>query len=600
MILNRELSNLSYYKEIIKNYRDKGKCPPADFPLSSFLKDINSYKFSKPRNVKIPKSDGKSFRDIYVFNEADSFLLKVLNEIFVSNFSKDISDNVFSYIKGVRTFDAARFVQRKLRTSNLYCFKIDISNYFLSVDKYKLKECIDSLVEDAEGRLFMYELFNIFTDDYLGIMPGAAISSFFANYLLKPVDDFLASNSLLYARYSDDMILFSESREHLVDLVETLKSMLYDFGLSINPNKVAEMDCNNPIEFLGLLITKSEIDISKKTLNNIKSYVKRICKGIRKNYELGKIRGDSECACKVAVNRLNRGFYLTYYSNKVEHKGSRMSYVISNVTTTKSVKILDTFILNNLNYILTGNYNRSKKNKNYSFFKELGYRPIIKIWNLCRMNSSVAKNYLAVMNKPLITKKLPKPLECRFNDSLNLNVSSLFKLFSLNKLIYIVGDDGLIYSPAYLEFDFLNNEIKFLKKCIVKGNNFLIKTFRVCIDNTVYNLDTSSLAVCDFTELCDKTLINLYANSANDLDADYKFEVGYRRYNIFRYLYSGDMIEFDIDFESTRCKKNLLFYLYLHHFISLGTIDTSKSYFQISHNGIDFIFDFSLLRERIL
>ena len=590
---------MDYYKEIIKNYRDKGKCPPMDFPLSNLIKDINSYKFSKPRNVKIPKSDGKSFRDIYIFNEQDSFLLKTLNEIFVSNFSKEISMSVFSYTKGVRTFNAAKFVQRKLKTTGIYGFKIDISNYFLSVDRYKLKECIDSLVEDAAGKLFMYELFNIFTDDYLGIMPGAAISSFFANYLLKPIDEFLASNSLIYARYSDDMVLFSESKEHLVELVEILKTMLAEYGLTINPNKIVELDCSKPIEFLGLLISKSEIDISRNTLKNLKSYVKSVCKDVRKKFEFGKIRGGVEGACRVAVNRLNKGFYKTFYSNKVEHKGSRMSYVITNVTTAKSINILDEFILNNLNYVLTGNYNRSKKNRNYSYYKTLGYQPIIKIWNLVKMDSNVAKNYLAVMNKPVCTKSLPKPLSRNFTYQVNANVSSLFKLFSTNKLVYIVGDDELLYSPAYLEFDFLNNEIKFLDKCIVRGNKFLINNLRIYIDNVVYLINTTNLKVCDFVELSDDILITLYINSANDIDTDYKFEVGYRRYNFFRYIFSKDLESFNLDFDSTRCKKNLLFYLYLHHFISLGKINTNKSFFRASHNGIDFIFDFSLLRERV-
>lgn len=108
---------------------------------------------------------------------------------------------------------------------NKYGVKLDISAYFNSVSETYLRKILDELmVGEDELKRVLHDLFFDNTVIYKGrliqefksLIPGTSLSSFFANYCLKDLDNYIVNKlGITYARYSDDIIFFADTIEEL-------------------------------------------------------------------------------------------------------------------------------------------------------------------------------------------------------------------------------------------------------------------------------------------------------------------------------------------------------------------------------------------------
>lgn len=84
-----------------------------------------------------------------------------------------------------------------IRPKQCYGVKLNIKSYFTSVSYDYLISSINDLVSDRVGKELLINLFSInsyvnddeIIEEDLGIMPGFALSSFFANWILRDVDE---------------------------------------------------------------------------------------------------------------------------------------------------------------------------------------------------------------------------------------------------------------------------------------------------------------------------------------------------------------------------------------------------------------------------
>lgn len=548
MNLSKELKDLSWISEVLKDMNKKNIVPPENFPLSSIVENPSEYRWSAPRLVKIPKSDGKSLRDIYIFNEHDSMLQKIINKILFSKEGHHINKNVFSYQKGKRTFDAAKHIQDRIKSKLLFGVKIDISNYFLSVSRDTIERTIEELVDDSDGRVLLKNLFNVnrfyfkeeLVEMFLSIMPGAAISSFFANYILKDVDEFLQSSTEVYARYSDDLIFFCETQELLDSNVGKLKDLLSLIGLSINDRKVEYLKSDNTLEYLGLSISEDLIDVSSTTMNNIKRVIKNTCKKYRKELELSKNKNVSSNV-KKAIQSINRKLYKGILNKDSEHKSSRMSYVFSNITTDRSLKVLDYYICDCLNYVVTGKFNKSSKRWTVSDFEELGFFSSVRLMNLYKLDKDIYINQVSLMNKTKVITSNFQPVSLVNEKDLDFIPARFTGSFS--KLYYEVLETGVfIFNgmevPAeYITFDLVNDRIYFQDLIIAEDDVVVIKQIKCRLENKYYVFNMEGSLSSLSSKLSIPVLIKLYLGSSYTTDLSIVHNKplgGFTKFNLFK------------------------------------------------------------------
>ena len=534
--LQEEIKDDKWIQKLINNFDDKKLKLPSDFPLSELRKNLTYYTWDYPRKVQIPKSDGKSLRDIYIFNEQDSFLLKLLNLIISEKEGNKLSHSVYSYQKGKRTFTAVNYIKKHIKDKSLVGVKLDIHNYFLSVNLDTIHRAIYELVEDYRGRTLLMNLFTLnhcytpngVEEQYLGIMPGSALSAFLANYILKDLDDELSFKPhTVYARYADDMVLFSAKKSKLEELVEDATNILSLKNLEFNKNKVHYFDENETIDFLGLVIDEdNQIDISNKTFVNLKKVVKSVCVDIAKDYR----KPDKKLA-SIAIKRINKKLYKSIFNKSEAHKSSRMNYVFANVSTYKTLQKFDYYVLDCLNYLVTGSHNYSPKRLHVYDFEEMGFVSSVRLYHLFKLDIDFYLDTVWRLNNP---KELPKgsgfelrkriPSETKYrkisypNDWLSL----FYGILSDDNGYFVI--DGRKVFATDLRIDLYNHNVYFNNTVIIDHNCLTNKSVKCFYKGEFIEFifeDVNYLMALDDCDNTD-TLFNLYLGYA--CTADLTFE----------------------------------------------------------------------------
>lgn len=558
--LMKELNDKDFISSFVHELIEKGY-NLKDISVSiEILEHVDSsYRWEEPRKVSIPKGEIGKFRDVLIFNDKDSLLLKAINKIFSERLGHLVSNQVYSYKRGVSVFKAAQEVKSSLTSSSINYIKSDISKYFNSVNVSTIFKSIDDLVEDNEGRELLRNLYSIncYKDDdgsinkeYLGLIPGTALSSFMSNYILKEIDKVLNDYVDLYVRYSDDIVMVDSDKWKLKTALGILNSSIKSFGLELNDDKVSlNFEVDN-IEFLGLKITKDFIDVSGKNFMKIKSEIKSICKRVRRHYELDKKKKyyvEVDFYLKRAINLVNKFLYKPYFMEDGLHKNSKLTYIFRSITTDVSLKELDFYICDRLRYVSTGVNNSSNAKKvSTTYLEDLGFVSCVKLYNLSKVSADIfALKLHTILYKPLSFNNNYIPFDGDVVGVSKTNpITFLGFIESCDRLGCNLMLNGVVYDLERLEIDFINKEIRLGNSIIVKGNKVIIGNnlgaYRngnlinfINIDGKLYN------NIPSVNELVDR-----YRNTFLN-DYDVKDKVKYNPYSYFtsvdnkRFYFSG-------------------------------------------------------------
>ncbi len=338
----------------------------------------NTYVFSIPKKHSINKLNKKEKRIVYSYNEDEMMILKFISYLVSIKYDNKYYDNLYSFRKNISIKQAFYKIINTSNIDNLYGYKIDIHNYFNSVDIDILLPKLKIFLND---NLLFKVLKNILIDKRVldnniikyenkGIMAGIPISSFLANIYLLGVDKYFYENNILYVRYSDDIILFS-NKERINELKNLLDEKIFSLKLTINEDKRKFINPNEKWEFLGFSYKNKIIDISNSTKRKIKLKIRKSARKIRrwmlnnnKNYEK-------------ALFIMNKKFNYKFYDNILPNELTWSKWYFNIINTTISLKEIDKYFQQYLRYIITGKFNKKNYKISYNILKKYGYRPLV-------------------------------------------------------------------------------------------------------------------------------------------------------------------------------------------------------------------------------
>lgn len=382
-------------------------------PYDDIIKQIlsNSYSWSIPRKYEIAKIGSTKKRIVYVHSIRDRVVLGVLNAVYSEYYKDKVNQSVFSYKEGERTLSAVKSLLKDQNIASKYGVKLDISAYFNSVSEPALHKIIEELHESKEltnllNALLFYNKVQVLRkvrkedglylesqilDEYASLIPGSPFSGFLANYALLPIDDWLSSQpDITYARYSDDMIIFTNTPEERKAVIEGILERLAPLGLTINPDKYTYYEPGDEVTFLGLKFTKKDgidaIDIADKTALKLKKKIHHECK-LARNAVVLKHKSPDKEAAKI-ISRFNNLLYKTFLFDRTQYGWA--FYVFSNISTNKTLRELDFYLINNLRFIYTGKWNDANIRKvPLDHLHILGLQSFIEMYNLFCMDRDV-------------------------------------------------------------------------------------------------------------------------------------------------------------------------------------------------------------------
>ncbi len=220
-----------------------------------------------------------------------------------------------------------------------YTLKLDISGYFMNIDKKKLYAINKKLIkkffkqEESKKNTLLYLTKKIISNDPTkdcrlrgkkndwqdlpknkslffakekhGLPIGNLTSQLFGNIYLNDFDHYVKEKLKChyYGRYVDDMVLIHQDKKYLLSLIPKINNYLKNnLDLELHPKKIYLQEISKGVPFLGMIIKTNciypgkrirknffralkEASMGKRNIDSINSYL-----GLMKNYNSYKLR----------------------------------------------------------------------------------------------------------------------------------------------------------------------------------------------------------------------------------------------------------------------------------------------------------------------
>lgn len=297
----------------------------------------DNYEIAPPHQAQIPKDNG-DMRIVYVNENVDRIFLSIVNNLFFEMFPEFVHPSCKSYQSGIGCGKIVQEVSKhmvKIKTTQVG-FKADLTKYFDTVPIRYIDEIFDRM-EQKVGKSKIIDIVRKYyhTDlcfDYNGeliehyqsLKQGCAVASFLADAVLYKIDKVMSMLSGYYVRYSDDLLYVGSEWGAAF---QTLKAMLSDMEMTLNPKKVEQVYKNRWVKFLGFSIKGNMITLSK---NRVKSFQKEI--------EVRTIK-QRNISAKRALNQVNNYLY------KGDGTYSWATSVLPIINVEKDIETLNTFVM---------------------------------------------------------------------------------------------------------------------------------------------------------------------------------------------------------------------------------------------------------------
>ena len=334
---------------------------------------------SVPTRHLVNKMGNGKKRVVYSFPSDEMIVLKAMTFL-LYRYDSQLAPNCYSFRRGQTAHGAISHLVRTINNRPMWAYKLDIHNYFNSISIPLLLPILSEVLADDPPLYAFFE--RLLTDgrarvgdeiisEERGVMAGTPTSPFLANIYLREVDHHFAETGVLYARYSDDIILFAPNRETLDRHIGDLNAFLEKYRLEINPDKVRIYQPDEAFDFLGFKCKGRNIDIADATRRKMKEKIRRKARSLQRWRSKKGIA--AEKAMKVLIRYFNRKFFES--DDPSELTWSRWFFPIINQT--EGLREIDHYLQYNLRYVATSRHNNANYRTRYDQLKQLGYRSLV-------------------------------------------------------------------------------------------------------------------------------------------------------------------------------------------------------------------------------
>ena len=332
-----------------------------------------------PKKKIVNKMGTGKKRVVYSFAPDEMVILKLI-AFKLYDYDACFTPNCYAFRRGIKASDAIFRIRQAIGDRRMWAYKLDIHDYFnsMSID-ILLPMLADMLADDPQ----LYRFFEkMLTDNRVeyngetileshGVMAGVPTAPFLADVYLKEVDRYFHDAHVIYARYSDDIIMFAPDRKMLEVYISQMAEFLRRYQLEVNPDKEKIYSPDEAYEFLGFKCFAHDIDISEATKKKMKGKIRRATNSMMR----WKIRNhiEPEKAMKGLINHFNRIFFENDDTESLTW--SRWFFPVINKT--DGLKEIDHYLQQNIRFLAAGKHNKANYKTNYAQLKQLGYRSLV-------------------------------------------------------------------------------------------------------------------------------------------------------------------------------------------------------------------------------
>ena len=345
---------------------------------------LNGEGLSIPQKKRIAKSGSSKKRIVYSLPEDEAIVLKLLTWLMIREYDWFFADNLYSFRPRYGAVDALKQLTSNREISNYSSYKLDVRNYFNSIDVELLLPVLKRLFADDQP---LYDFLAALLSDpraidngeiieeQKGAMAGMPYAGLLANVYLTKLDrEFEERKDVIYCRYSDDIIIFAKEKETLDAAKERLLNTLAELHLEVNPDKVVETQPDEPWIFLGFECNGRQIDVSRISIDKLKAKMRRKARSLER---WKRVKGkDGWMAARAFIKHFNKKLYTLESNSEVNWAW----WYFPLITTEKSLREIDAYMQDCVRFVATGSRTKSRFNFTYEQMKELGLQSLVNRW----------------------------------------------------------------------------------------------------------------------------------------------------------------------------------------------------------------------------
>lgn len=334
---------------------------------------------SIPTRHMVNKMGSSRKRVVYSFPTDEMTVLKAM-AFLLYRYDSQLAPNCYSFRRGLTAHDAIRHLVKVVGDTPTWAYKLDIHDYFNSISIPLLLPILKALMADDEQLYRFFERMltdgRALSDGHIvseqhGVMAGTPTSPFLANVYLSEIDRHFADRGVLYARYSDDIILFAPDRQTLDSHIYALSSLLAKYRLKANPDKLRIYSPGEPFDFLGFKCKGRCIDIADATRQKMKDRIRRKARSLQRWH------GKNDIAPEKAMKALARYFNAKFFEADDDAMLTWSRWFFPIINQTEGLREIDRYLQQYLRFVATGRHNKANYRIGYAQLKELGYRSLV-------------------------------------------------------------------------------------------------------------------------------------------------------------------------------------------------------------------------------
>ena len=341
---------------------------------------VRGDRFPLPERSVVSKMSTQKKRVVYCYPRAENTVLKLLTWLLLRRYDGLFAGNLYSFRPGRAAKDAVLRLRSLPGAGTSYVYKADISDYFNSVPVERLLPELEEVLSD-DPRLFAFLRGQLAEPEVLekgqplterkGIMAGTPLSAFYANLYLRALDARFAALGVPYARYSDDIIVFSATEEEALAHAAFIRAYLTEKGLALNPDKEQFTAPGEGWTYLGFRYRNGVTDLAPASLTKMKRKMRR------KTRALERWRGRYGLEREKAAAAFIRVFNRKLFENPADNELTWAYWFFPVLTTDESLRAIDAYAQDCLRYLLSGTRTKARYNVRYEDLKRLGYRSLV-------------------------------------------------------------------------------------------------------------------------------------------------------------------------------------------------------------------------------
>ena len=335
--------------------------------------------FGYPEKKEIVRFGSSRKRIVYSYSAEETWVLKLL-AYRLYKYDDQLSDCCYSFRHNRTARTVFDRIQRIPGLDRKYVLKLDIHDYFNSIDAGQLVTILQDVISDDPPLLdFLCTLLlqnrcirhgEVITEER-GAMAGVPLAGFFANLYLRDLDRMAENDRIPFFRYSDDMLVFFDDPSEMQAYLQKIISLLAKKKLTLNMEKYHVSAPGEPWEFLGFRYHLGKIDLAEAAIRKMQGKIYRRAHRLYRNRRRKKIPYDRAAAAMI------RSFDNKFYDLSGTGEYTWTRYYFPVISCTDGLQRIDRYMVMYLRYLSTGRHTRSNYRITYEHLKKLGYTPLV-------------------------------------------------------------------------------------------------------------------------------------------------------------------------------------------------------------------------------